>query len=94
MSANKYRLRDPKTDEEAALDDPANETEVIAVLPKRVLNSVRRRGLLSGLLSTVEDKSSWLTVVLYLKRNGIDAYEPPGCLRCRSKFSRVSGTGG
>ena len=88
----RYGLRDPKTDEEAARDDPENETEVVAVLPKRVLKSVRRRGLLSGLLSAVEDNSSWLTVVLYLKRNGIEAYEPPGFLRCQSTFSHVTAT--
>lgn len=72
-----YGLREPLTDEDASLEDLEEASPRIGRLPPHVFKKVIRKRLAAKLLDVVEKEPNWLAVVAFLKREGVDVYEPP-----------------
>lgn len=72
-----FGLREPLSDEDASLEDPEEENPRIGRLARHVWTKIVRKGLRAKLLDAVERDPYWQTVVIFLKRHGVDAYEPP-----------------
>lgn len=70
-------LRDPKSDEDAALSDPEEDAPCLAVLPVHVFQKVRRKRLQAALLAHVEAHPSARALEQFLKQHGIDPYARP-----------------
>lgn len=72
-----YGLREAKSEEEAALDDPEERAPLIGQLSKHVYRRVQARGLVPKVLDVIEDRADWSAVLVFLRGQGIDAFEPP-----------------
>lgn len=75
----KFSLREPGSDEDVIAEMEAKEAaqdggvgESIGFLSPGVFFRIDRRGLFSGLLAAIEAEPSWETVLLFLRRHGIE----------------------